>query len=71
MKRVRLLVAAVAWCSVATTAAVTAQRVGQTDSDAAAAPPTGGFQRGYLPETSEGCVWCFGTYWPKAHEPAA
>jgi hypothetical protein len=51
MKRVRLLVAAVAWCSVATTAAVTAQRVGQTDSDAAAAPPTGGFQRGYLPET--------------------
>ena len=27
--------------------------------------------RDYICRDPEGCVWCFGTYWPKAHEPAA
>ena len=27
--------------------------------------------RDYISRDPEGCVWCFGTYWPKAHEPAA
>jgi uncharacterized glyoxalase superfamily protein PhnB len=27
--------------------------------------------RDYICRDPEGCIWCFGTYWPKAHEPAA
>jgi uncharacterized glyoxalase superfamily protein PhnB len=27
--------------------------------------------RDYICRDPEGYVWCFGTYWPKAHEPAA
>ena len=27
--------------------------------------------RDYICRDPEGHVWCFGTYWPKAHEPAA
>ncbi len=26
--------------------------------------------RDYICRDPEGYVWCFGTYWPKAHEPA-
>ena len=27
--------------------------------------------RDFICRDPEGYVWCFGTYWPKAHEPAA
>jgi uncharacterized glyoxalase superfamily protein PhnB len=27
--------------------------------------------RDFICRDQEGYVWCFGTYWPKAHEPAA
>jgi uncharacterized glyoxalase superfamily protein PhnB len=27
--------------------------------------------RDYICRDPEGCIWCFSTYWPKAHEPAA
>ena len=26
--------------------------------------------RDFICRDPEGYVWCFGTYWPKAHEPA-